>query len=251
MGEGDGCEGRVESIIRTKICEIVNSVGHEGKFYICQENVRERSSWKCQKSLAVATIYLSSPGISLWSCHHHFFSNSDCFILFGFFVFYCFFRFSCWAVQKCFTRGWCGRSFKMVEWTFIFTMSFSPGNQSYNHSYFRFFPWELQHLRKKAFTGTKFWIVSSKCNWNWSQSSCSVLRCCKNWHFILSPNLHGHAFQRLFSTWFVVSSVKPLSTFYVIILKECIWINRPLCFEICPKWPTQLNMWVTESWMSM
>lgn len=72
MGEGDGCEGRVESIIRTKICEIVNSVGHEGKFYICQENVRERS-WKCQKSLAVATIYLSSPGISLWSCHHHFF----------------------------------------------------------------------------------------------------------------------------------------------------------------------------------
>ena len=43
MGEGDGCEGRVESIIRTKICEIVNSVGHEGKFYICQENVREMS----------------------------------------------------------------------------------------------------------------------------------------------------------------------------------------------------------------
>lgn len=36
-----------------------------------------------------------------------------------------------------------------------------------------------------------------------------------------------NAFQRLFSTWFVVSSVKPLSTFYVIILKECIWINRP------------------------
>ena len=30
MGEGDGCEGRVESIIRTKICEIVNSVG-QGK----------------------------------------------------------------------------------------------------------------------------------------------------------------------------------------------------------------------------
>ena len=64
MGEGDGCEGRVESIIRTKIGVIVNSVGHEGKFYICQENVQERS-WKCQKSLAVATIYLSSPGISL------------------------------------------------------------------------------------------------------------------------------------------------------------------------------------------
>ena len=61
-------------------------------------NVRERS-WKCQKSLAVATIYLSSPGISLWSCHHHFFSNSDRFILFGFFVFcYCFFRF---LVERC------------------------------------------------------------------------------------------------------------------------------------------------------
>ena len=144
-------------------------------------------SGKCQKSLAVATIYLSSPGISLWSCHHHFFSNSDCFILFDFLVFcYFSFRFSCWAVQKCFTRGWCGRNFKLVKWPFIFTMSFSPGNQSHNHSYFnfRFFPWGLQHIRKKAFTGTKFWIVSSKCNWNWSQSSCSVLRCCKNWHFI-------------------------------------------------------------------
>lgn len=96
------------------------------------------------------------------------------------------FAFSCWAVQKCFTRGWCGRNFKLVKWPFIFTMSFSSCNQSHNHSYFnfRFFPWGLQHIRKKAFTGTKFWIVSSKCNWNWSQSSCSVLRCCKNWHYI-------------------------------------------------------------------
>ena len=45
MGEGDGCEGRVESIIRTKICEIVNSVGQGNFTFVrkCQGKVMEMS----------------------------------------------------------------------------------------------------------------------------------------------------------------------------------------------------------------
>ena len=59
MGEGDGCEGRVESIIRTKICEIVNSVG-QGNFTFVRKmsgkghrNVRNLWLWQPYTFLVV------------------------------------------------------------------------------------------------------------------------------------------------------------------------------------------------------
>ena len=85
MGEGDGCEERVESIIRTKICEIVNSVG-QGNFTFVRKmsgkghgNVRNLWLWQPYTFL-VLVFHFEVVTIT-------FFSNSDCFILFGFFVF--------------------------------------------------------------------------------------------------------------------------------------------------------------------